>query len=445
MTDDGTSRDDRASTSELSDTGLESATGELESVAAGLVTGRLLLEFDELELPTVVTNGLVQFYDRFDPYLLIAQTDTNPDGTFSIGGLAAGLYRVAFTSRMGDPYTPVREWAVDAPTYYLAGDVVLVDGAPYAFGDVVIEARNIEANRVSGANRFATAGAVAASFRADDSGGTIFIVNGRNFPDALSEGAAITDGALLMVEQNSIPLDTRTQLTRIQPDRIVIVGGASVVSAAVKTQLEAFVDSPSDVRRISGTDRYATSRAVITSLDGFGGEVSELLIATGRNFPDALSAVPAAISRGGAVLLVNGAATSLDAATSTLVSDLDVPVTIIGGPGVVSEGIESDLSDLVPTSRVFGNDRFETSVEVRKEFFAQADWAFLANGFGFPDALAAGPFAGSLSSPLYLVRQECVPNVVFFDVFTLLANEVIGVGGPSVVSDDTVDGRPCDI
>ena len=419
------------------------STAEFTAAAAGTVTGRVLVETDSGGT-TPVSDGLVQFYDRFVTYKLITQVQTQADGTFSISGLSAGSYRVAFASYLSSAdVMPAREWHIDGRSYYAGGDVVLTEGNAYAFGDVVINARAIGETRLAGSDRFATAGTVAEWYRASSSGGTVYVVNGRNFPDALSAGAATVDGALLMVEQNSIPAATQTQLTRIAPDRIVVVGGTGMVSAAVVTALADYVDSPADVVRIAGQSRYETSRNVITSAAGLNGAVSELLIATGRSFPDALAAVPAALSRGGAVLLVDGLASSLDAPTRALVDSLGVPVTIVGGPGVVSVGIENELQTLVATSRTYGSDRFGTSVAVAQQFFPQSDYAFLANGYGFADALSAGPAAGLFYSPVYLVKQNCVPGDVFIDVIYLLTNEVVGVGGAGVISDATIAGTPC--
>ena len=112
-------------------------------------------------------------------------------------------------------------------------------------------------------------------------------------------------------------------------------------------------------------------------------------------------------------------------------------------PGVVSVGIENELQTLVATSRTYGSDRFGTSVAVAQQFFPQSDYAFLANGYGFADALSAGPAAGLFYSPVYLVKQNCVPGDVFIDVIYLLTNEVVGVGGAGVISDATIAGTPC--
>lgn len=413
----------------------------VQSTAVGEVSGRLLLETNGS--PIVVTDGLVQFYHPSIPYLLIDEVESEADGTFSITGLPTGSYKVAFSSYMFDNELPVRNWSGGDTNWYDAGLVVFTDGDPYPFGDVVIPRRDTTVDRLAGSNRFGTAAEVGQWYWGSGIGGTVYVVNGFDFPDALSAGAATTNGTLVMVERNSLPPESASELARIQPDRIVVVGGTGVVSSSVFSQLRDYVDSPSDVVRIAGANRYETSRAVITSPDGFNNSVSELIIATGRNFPDALAAVPGAIVSNAAVLLVDGSASRLDTATRNLVQSLGVPVTIVGGTSAVSSGIQSQLTGITQTIRVAGSDRFDTSVKVAQEFFPQADWAFLANGFGFADALAAGPAAGQVNSPVYLTRKECVPDEVFVDILYVLANEVISVGGTGVISRNAANGTPC--
>jgi putative cell wall-binding protein len=428
------------------------AAEELEPAATGgTLFGSVALLVDPLQSPVPVSSGRVQFYaaSTSDPYQLMYQTTIEPDGSFAIDGVEEGQYRIAFTSTMGSPYVRVREWFQDHGSFFDADPFVVIAGEPYDFGTVIVNGRQIDRTRLSGADRFATTAAVAERGWPDGGGGTVFVVNGLNFPDALSAGAATRNGVLLTVRTDDIPTATAEQLTRIQPGRIVVVGGTGVVSNAVLTQLRGYVADPLDpnsVVRIAGSSRYETSRAVLTSAFGFNSAPAEVFLATGRNFPDALSAVPAAISMGAAVLLVDGSAGSLDSATAALLQTLGVPVTIIGGTGAVSAGIEAQVAGIVgvgATSRVSGADRFATSTAIVQRYFGEADYAFLANGFGFADALAAGPVAGRWLSPVYLVRQECIPQSVANDIVSVYANEMIAVGGTGVVSANTLQGVGC--
>lgn len=88
----------------------------------------------------------------------------------------------------------------------------------------------------------------------------VYIATGHNFPDALSAAvtAAVGLGPVLLVEQNSIPAPTLTELNRLQPPNIVIVGGTAVISNTVQTQLTGLAFSPT-VTRVAGTNRYDTA------------------------------------------------------------------------------------------------------------------------------------------------------------------------------------------
>lgn len=55
------------------------------------------------------------------------------------------------------------------------------------------------------------------------------------------------------------------------------------------------------VSRIAGNDRYATANAI--SREGFPIHASTMFITSGANFPDAISAVPAAVALDAPLLL----------------------------------------------------------------------------------------------------------------------------------------------
>ncbi|MDP2623706.1 MAG: cell wall-binding repeat-containing protein [Actinomycetota bacterium] len=89
----------------------------------------------------------------------------------------------------------------------------------------------------------------------------VYIATGENFPDALAAGPATGGGGpILLVQKDAIPGPTIDELVRLNPKMIVIVGGPAVVSAAVEAQLAGYTTGP--VRRIAGSNRYATAAAI---------------------------------------------------------------------------------------------------------------------------------------------------------------------------------------
>ena len=429
----------------------ETDDGNFETAGvAGLVTGRVLFTNASFPSPAALGNGVVSLYRTLDgglTYSFGGFTSTfTMDGSFSISGLPAGAYIAEFIVR--ESAVPSRLYWPDARTRITAGTFTLTTGSPFNLGIVTVPARSISSGRLSGADRFATAVQISQSMFDRAANPVVYIANGYVPWDALSAGPAAADrgGALLLVEPNSIPPVVEAELDRLQPSGIIIVGGTGVVSSAVQTALQAFTVLPSDVRRLGGADRYATSRAIV--VDSFGPTgLDTILLATGNAFPDALSAGPGASISNGAVLLVDGAQTSLPMATQTLIRNLD-PETIylIGGTGAVTDGIGDAAQIARPGAivrRLAGDSRFETSVEIAVNFFGSADVAVLANGFGFADALAAGPLATRVDGPLYLSESTCVPSVVIEDINGVLANVLLLVGGTSVLSSGVFDRVQC--
>jgi hypothetical protein len=88
---------------------------------------------------------------------------------------------------------------------------------------------------------------------------------------------------------------------------------------------------------------------VAISQYAFGSPTALAYIATGLNFPDALAGAAAALD--GPVLLVNGTDSTLPGSVETELTDLTVvadgTAVILGGTGVVSAAIETDLDGLL--------------------------------------------------------------------------------------------------
>jgi putative cell wall-binding protein len=95
--------------------------------------------------------------------------------------------------------------------------------------------------RIDGADRYTVAAKVSKDAFTTPGTHTVYVASGEVFPDALSgSAAAILDGApVLLVTRDTLPTVTATELDRLVPAHIVVLGGLNSVSAAVYAQLQA--------------------------------------------------------------------------------------------------------------------------------------------------------------------------------------------------------------
>ena len=145
----------------------------------------------------------------------------------------------------------------------------------------------------------------------------------------------------------------------------------------------------------------------------------------------------------------------LDGRVSQYLDRSDVEhVVIFGGTAAVSSAVESAVKAKgITTSRLAGNDRYETAAVVAQRLLGSArpDRCFdgsvigLAVGERAPDAVSSGPLLGERCAPLLLTRPTAVPTQLD-DVLTggaLLGGpasrlEVVVFGGTGAVAESTV-------
>ena len=293
---------------------------------------------------------------------------------------------------------------------------------------------NVLIDRYAGADRYATAALVS---RTTFAGGAsvAYVATGANYPDALTGGAAAARarGPVLLVTPGSIPQATRTEIARLRPQRIVILGGTSAISSTVQGQLHGL--APGGASRLSGADRYETAAAV--SRATFGQGVPVAYIATGANYPDALGAVPAAGVEGGPILLVrpNGVPNATRAELGRLKPQR---IVVLGGTSAINATVASQLQAYTPTQvqRRSGADRYETAVNVsRASFGPSVTRVFIATGANYPDGLAGGPAGAVSRGPLLLVRTDVLPTSVRNELLRLSPQRVTILGGMNAVNE----------
>ncbi|QHC57408.1 cell wall-binding repeat-containing protein [Rathayibacter sp. VKM Ac-2760] len=313
-----------------------------------------------------------------------------------------------------------------------------VDFIPTAFAS--------ETGRLEGSDRYATAVAVTRAYFGDDLP-VLYIASGENWPDALSAGpaAAKQDGALLLTDPSELPDVVAAEIKRLTPKKIIVVGSSLSVSDAVYERIAAF---GAPTTRIAGSDRYDTSRKIVE--DAFPeADYDTVFLATGGNFPDALSVAPIAGRLDQPVLLVDGAEPVLDAPTRAALDRLDAGRgQLLGGTTTISAGVEADLraSALTDTvNRIAGSDRHDTSRLLNAAYPPSplTDTAYLATATGFADALAVGPAAAKVGSPLYLSEPNCVPLDTRKALQSQSLDRVFLLGSRLTLSAEVKDLRTC--
>ncbi len=306
-------------------------------------------------------------------------------------------------------------------------------------GTVTLVARPAT-DRLFGPSRYETA--IATSLQAFPSPANtpiVYLASGEGFADALSAAPAAAKGGgpLLLTPRSGPTRAILDEVRRLNPAKIVIVGGPGAVAASADATLRDIAP----VQRIGGTDRYDTSRKLVTA--AFPTPTAAVYVASGANYPDALAAGAAAGSTDSPVVLTRAA--SLDEATRLLVQRLDPQrIRVAGGAAIVSNTVLSQLTPLAAdTKRVAGADRYATAAAINTDAFGNATRAFVASGLNFPDALAGAAYAGSLAAPLYLSAPQCLPTPAATDLLRLGVARVTFFGSTAVLSSNVSALRPC--
>ncbi len=85
--------------------------------------------------------------------------------------------------------------------------------------------------------------------------------------------------------------------------------------------------------------------------------------------------------------------------------------------------------------RHFGDNRYETAVEISKDVWVSADTILLARGDDYADALAGVPLAYQLDAPILLTPTASLHGATKTEIERLGAGQIILLGGTAAISD----------
>jgi subtilisin family serine protease len=309
------------------------------------------------------------------------------------------------------PWTPMPMAMASDSTYYVAG---LLPGVEYSFKVSGLDLLDRE-GPMSAAIATATAGPgvkrLAGPTPADDSVTASIarfakadtVVVG---PAALSAewlAASSLAGSLrapvLSVGATLSP-QVAGEIVRLGAQRVVIVGGPHMVSAAVEDALN---DLSITVERVGTDDRFVTAAAVARQVADAKGDYwdGRVFVVSGDAPTDMLALGPIAYASGEPVVILRQ--TKLHAAYAQWLAETEVgQAIVIGGTGSVSDAVARRVS--ASRKRISGLTRYTVAAALA-EYAAGQGWigwghVGLASGTNLTRSTAVGSAMGAVSGPI---------------------------------------------
>ncbi|MCG2807313.1 MAG: N-acetylmuramoyl-L-alanine amidase, partial [Coriobacteriia bacterium] len=167
--------------------------------------------------------------------------------------------------------------------------------------------------------------------------------------------------------------------------------------------------------RIAGDNRFGTAAALAQT--GWPNGSKTVILATGKNWPDALASAPLSHKLDAPLLL----ATPNELPTETaeeLVRLSPESIVVLGGEEALSSEVASAAAaaaglDLSAVERIAGTSRYDTAALIARRVGVSSDGkVVVVTGDNPADAVSVAPYAGSNSLPILLVQPGSVPTSV---------------------------------
>lgn len=251
-----------------------------------------------------------------------------------------------------------------------------------------------------------------------DKADTVILVSGSNYPDALvsSSLSSIKKAPIILLGNGKLTDNVTKEIERLGAKNIYIIGGANSVDTAVEKTL----GDKYTTKRISGKDRYETSKLIYDEVVGNNGDKARALLTSGQNFADALSA--GTISTAEKMPILLSRSNSIDESIKNIIDKNVDKLIVVGGENSINNNVV-EKKNMV---RLSGKDRYQTSVEVAKYQHPNINKAIVASGQGYADALTAGGALHMEKAPLILVKKN-IHNID--DKYVDSISKVISIGG----------------
>ncbi|HBG1231932.1 TPA: N-acetylmuramoyl-L-alanine amidase [Clostridioides difficile] len=262
----------------------------------------------------------------------------------------------------------------------------------------------------------------------------VVIINGDVSIDGIiSTPLATTYNApILLVEKNNVPDNVKSELKRLNPKDVIIIGDDNAISKTTTNQIKSTVNASQT--RLNGSNRYETSLLIAKEIDK-NHDVEKVYITNANGGEvDALT-IAAKAGQDKQPIILTDKDSITDNTYKWLKSEDLQNAYFIGGPQMISTNVINKVNgitkDSVTNNRVYGEDRHETNANVIKKFYTddELEAVLVAKSDVLVDALAAGPLAANLKSPILITPKTYVSAYHKENLEAKSANKVYKIGG----------------
>jgi len=244
---------------------------------------------------------------------------------------------------------------------------------------------------------------------------TVVLARSDDYPDALAGVplAAQLNAPILITPPNGLDSRVQSALKILSPAKIYLLGGTGALSTKVSSDLDAIGFASANQIRLGGSDRYATAAIVAQNMIG-GLQSPSVAIATGENFPDALSIASIAGQLKMPVLLTEKSQIPQET-INALQAMKPSQVYLIGGEGVISSSVAQEVTSALnqpgcSVIRLSGASRYNTMAAVGNAFDSDIQSVCFATGEDFPNALTGAALASHLNETLILLPSTSLDD-----------------------------------
>ncbi|WP_342499777.1 SpoIID/LytB domain-containing protein [Bacillus sp. FSL M7-0791] len=262
-------------------------------------------------------------------------------------------------------------------------------------GEYKLSGSNVAVSkRYDGENRYEVANSIASAGWKNPS--TIVVVNKDAFDHAMTVSplAYKLNAPILYSGAAKLTKATETQIKKMKPDNILIIGNTQSISSTTEKALKKY----GKIKRISGKDKFEISQKIAKEM----GSYKQAIVAGGASFMNGTSMISYAARKGYPILLTK---------KSSLPSyKIPSKVIVVGSTKSISEKVEKQLKKTSQVTRISGENRYELSVNIIKKLNLNVDKVYIAKGSSFKYAIPMSLLAAKNNRTMIYVKKDSISS-----------------------------------